>query len=121
MDPKIYRKNRVTNIKQLPSGEWKVFTENGDITCEHVVNAAGSFCPKLVEGLGLKDVPSINMIHHYLVTESHPEIEKLEKELPVTRDPEASASLKTRRQRFINRSIRKRCKTLGFRRNGLEI
>ena len=91
---KIYRKNRVTDIKQLPSGEWKVFTENGDITCEHVVNAAGSFCPEVGAMVGLKDVPSINMIHHYLVTEAHPEIEKLEKELPVTRDPEASAYLR---------------------------
>ena len=34
------------------------------------------------------------MIHHYLVTEAHPEIEKLGKELPVTRDPEASAYLR---------------------------
>ena len=91
---KIYRKNRVKDIKQLPSGEWKVFTENGDIVCEHVVNAAGSFCPEVGAMVGLKEVPSINMIHHYLVTESHPEIEKLEKELPVTRDPEASAYLR---------------------------
>jgi len=91
---KIYRKNRVTNIKQLPSGEWKVFTENGDIVCEHVVNAAGSFCPEVGAMVGLKEVPSINMIHHYLVTEAHPEIEKLKKELPVTRDPEASAYLR---------------------------
>jgi len=91
---KIYRKNRVTDIKKLPSGEWKVFTENGDIVCEHVVNAAGSFCPEVGAMVGLKEVPSINMIHHYLVTESHPEIEKLKKELPVTRDPEASAYLR---------------------------
>ena len=40
---KIYRKNRVTNIEQLNSGEWKVITEKGDIICEHVVNAAGKF------------------------------------------------------------------------------
>ena len=91
---KIYRKNRVTDIKLLPSGEWKVFTENGDITCEHVVNAAGSFCPEVGAMVGLNNVPSINMIHHYLVTESHPEIEKLKKELPVTRDPESSAYLR---------------------------
>ena len=91
---KIYRKNRVTDIKQLSSGEWKVYTENGDIVCEHVVNAAGSFCPEVGAMVGLKEIPSINMIHHYLVTESHPEIEKLEKELPVTRDPEASAYLR---------------------------
>ena len=66
---KIYRKNRVTDIKLLPSGEWKVFTENGDIVCEHVVNAAGSFCPEVGEMVGLKNIPSINMIHHYLVTD----------------------------------------------------
>ena len=34
------------------------------------------------------------MIHHYLVTDEHPEIKKLTKELPVTRDPEASAYLR---------------------------
>ena len=46
---KIYRKNRVTDIQQLPSGEWKVITEKGDIVCEHVVNAAGSFVLKLLK------------------------------------------------------------------------
>jgi len=91
---KIYRNNRVTDIKLLPSGEWKVLTENGDIVCEHVVNAAGSFCPEVGEMVGLKNIPSINMIHHYLVTEEHAEIKKLTKELPVTRDPEASAYLR---------------------------
>ena len=91
---KIYRKNRVTDIKQLSTGEWKVITEKGDIVCEHVVNAAGSFCPEVSQMVGIKNVPSINMIHQYLVTESHPEIEKLDKELPVVRDPESSAYLR---------------------------
>ena len=78
---KIYRKNRVTDIKKTSSGEWKVITEKGDIICEHVVNAAGSFCPEVAAMVGLKNVPSINMVHQYLVTEAHPEIEKLDKEL----------------------------------------
>ena len=91
---KIYRKNRVTNIEQLNSGEWKVITEKGDIICEHVVNAAGSFCPEVAQMVGLKNVPSINMVHQYLVTESHPEIEKLDKELPVVRDPDSSSYLR---------------------------
>jgi dimethylglycine dehydrogenase len=91
---KIYRKNRVTNIEQLNSGEWKVVTEKGDIVCEHVVNAAGSFCPEVAQMVGLKNVPSINMVHQYLVTESHPEIEKLDKELPVVRDPDSSSYLR---------------------------
>ena len=91
---KIYRKNRVTDIELLPSGEWKLITEKGDIVCEHVVNAAGSYGPEVGQMVGLKNIPSINMIHHYLVTEEHPEIKKLEKELPVVRDPVASAYLR---------------------------
>jgi dimethylglycine dehydrogenase len=91
---KIYRKNRVTDIEHLPSGEWKVITEKGNITCEHIVNAAGSFCPEVSQMVGIKNVPSINMVHQYLVTESHPEIEKLDKELPVVRDPDSSSYLR---------------------------
>jgi len=91
---KIYRKNRVTDIKLLPSGEWKVITEKGDIICEHVVNAAGSYGPEVGQMVGLKNIPSINMIHHYLVTDEHTAIKKLDKELPVVRDPMASAYLR---------------------------
>jgi len=91
---KIYRKNRVTDIKHLSSGEWKLITEKGDIICEHVVNAAGSYGPEVGAMVGLKNIPSINMIHHYLVTDAHPSIAKLEKELPVVRDPQASAYLR---------------------------
>jgi len=90
----IYRKNRVTDIKLLPSGEWKLITEKGDIVCKHVVNAAGSYGPEIGQMVGLKNIPSINMIHHYLVTDEHPSIKKLEKELPVVRDPMASAYLR---------------------------
>jgi len=91
---KIYRKNRVTDIKLLPSGEWKLITEKGDIICEHVVNAAGSYGPEVGQMVGLNNIPSINMIHHYLVTDEHPAIKELEKELPVVRDPMASAYLR---------------------------
>ena len=90
----IYRHNRVTNIKQLPTDEWELVTEKGNIICEHVVNAAGSFCPEVGLMVGLKNIPSINMIHHYLVTDEHPEIKKLGKELPVVRDPHSSCYLR---------------------------
>ena len=90
----IYRHNRVTNIKQLPTDEWELVTEKGNIICEHVVNAAGSFCPEVGLMVGLKNIPSINMIHHYLVTDEHPEIKKLDKELPVVRDPHSSCYLR---------------------------
>lgn len=91
---KIYRNNRVTDIKRRPSGEWELITEKGNIICEHVVNAAGSYCPEVGAMVGLKNIPSINMIHHYLVTDEHPEIKKLKKELPVVRDPVSSCYLR---------------------------
>ena len=91
---KIYRNNRVIDIKARPSGEWEIITENGNIVCEHVVNAAGSFCPEVSQMVGIKNIPSINMLHHYLVTDEHPEIKKLTKELPVVRDPISSCYLR---------------------------
>jgi len=91
---KIYRNNRVIDIKARSSGEWEIITERGNIVCEHVVNAAGSFCPEVSQMVGIKNVPSINMIHHYLVTDEHPEIKKLTKELPVVRDPISSCYLR---------------------------
>ena len=85
----IYRHNRVIDINLRPGGEWEVITEKGTITCEHVVNAAGSFAPQVGAMVGLK-VPLVNMIHQYLVTEAIPEVAALDEEFPVIRDPRAS-------------------------------
>ena len=48
---KIYRKNRVTDIKLLPSGAWKVFTENGDIVVNTWLMPREVFVQKLVKWL----------------------------------------------------------------------
>ena len=89
----IYRRNRVVDINQLPSGEWEVVTEKGNIICEHVVNAAGCYGPQVGAMVGLK-VPYVNMVHCYVVTENVPEIEALDFELPVIRDPYSSNYLR---------------------------
>lgn len=82
---KIIRRCRATDIKQQPSGEWKVSTEHGDITCEHVVNAGGTYARQMGEWSDLK-LPMTSMTHHYFVTDTVPEFETLDKELPVIRD-----------------------------------
>ena len=81
----IIRKCRATNITQLPSGEWKVETDKGSISCEHVVNAGGTYARQMGEWSGLQ-LPMTSMTHHYFVTEPVPEFKALEKELPVIRD-----------------------------------
>ena len=85
----IYLNNRVTDTNLLPSGEWEVVTEKGTIVCEHLVNAAGSFCEQVGMMAGIK-VPMVNMVHQYLMTESIPEVAALQQELPVVRDPRSS-------------------------------
>ncbi len=82
---KVMRRNRVTDVQQLPSGEWKVITEQGYITCEHVVNAGGYHARQIGVFSGL-DLPIIPMQHHYVVTDSVPEFAEMDHEIPVTRD-----------------------------------
>ena len=82
---KIIRQCRATNITQTPSGEWQVETDKGTITCEHVVNAGGTYARQMGEWSGLQ-LPMTSMTHHYFVTEPVPEFEALDTELPVIRD-----------------------------------
>lgn len=82
---RIIRNCRATNITQASNGEWVVETEQGTITCEHVVNAGGTYARQMGEWSGLQ-LPMTSMTHHYFVTEPVPEFENLDKELPVIRD-----------------------------------
>lgn len=96
----VSRNNRVLEINALSSGEWQVVTEQGTVTAEHVVNAAGCFAPQ-VGAMAGAFVPLVNLEHQYLVTEAHPEIEKLAKELPVCRDSWSSAYIRQEGKGFV--------------------
>jgi dimethylglycine dehydrogenase len=96
----IYRQTRVTNTRLLANGEWEVTTDKGVITCEHLVNAAGSFAKQIGEWVGL-DLPIVNMKHHYLVTENLPEVKALDREPPVIRDPKASCYYRQEQQGIL--------------------
>ncbi len=82
---RVMRRNRVTDVVQQPNGEWLVRTEQGDILCEHVVNAGGYHARQIGAFSGL-DLPIVPMQHHYVVTDTVPEFENMGHEIPVTRD-----------------------------------
>ncbi|TMV07567.1 FAD-dependent oxidoreductase [Ruegeria sediminis] len=82
---RIIRRCRATNITQRANGEWVVESELGTITCEHVVNAGGTYARQMGEWSGLQ-LPMTSMTHHYFVTDPVPEFKDLETELPVIRD-----------------------------------
>jgi dimethylglycine dehydrogenase len=90
---KIIRHNRVTGVSQLPNGEWLVDTEQGPIACEHVVNAGGCYAREIAALVG-HDLPVVNMLHQYFVTDTIPELVDFDSEIPVTRDPRCSCYMR---------------------------
>jgi len=86
----ISRHNRVLGLEQLPTGEFLVRTEQGDITAEHVVNAAGCYADKVSAWLGVS-TQFANVKHQYVVTGPVKEFLERDDEIPVMRDPWASA------------------------------
>ena len=96
----IYLRNRVVDIARRPEGRWDVVTEQGTIVAEHVVNAAGGFAPRVGAMVGL-DVPIVNIVHQYLVTEDLEAVASLEREPPVVRDPRASCYYRQEQQGLI--------------------
>ncbi|QFT79907.1 4-methylaminobutanoate oxidase (formaldehyde-forming) [Roseovarius sp. THAF27] len=81
---RIIRRGRATNITRQ-GDNWVVETEKGTIRCEHVVNAGGTYARQMGEWSGLQ-LPMTSMTHHYFVTDTVPEFEQLDRELPVIRD-----------------------------------
>ncbi len=89
----IYRNTTVTAIAQQPNGEWLISTDQGDITCEHVISCSGNFARQTGAMVGL-DIPVIPVEHQYIVTEQHPAIMARKKaglpEMGVLRESDAS-------------------------------
>ena len=83
----VIEHNRVLELKPRSDGQWTVVTEKGTITAEHVVNAAGLWAKQVGRMAGL-ELPVSPIEHHYLLTETIPEVAALERELPMIVDLE---------------------------------
>ncbi|WP_446900911.1 GcvT family protein [Burkholderia sp. YIM B11467] len=81
----IFQQTKVERLEQRPDGTWNVYTDKGVIHAEHVVNAAGLWAREVGMMAGVK-LPLIPMEHHYLITETIPELEAHGKEIPVMVD-----------------------------------
>ncbi len=82
----VIEHNRVLELKQTADG-WQVVTEKGTIKCEHVINAAGLWAKQVGRMAGI-ELPVSPLSHHYLLTETIPEIEAMDGELPLVVDLE---------------------------------
>lgn len=101
---KIIRFCPATGLRR-DGGEWIVVTDQGEIRCDIVVNAAGYYAQKVAEwfkphareGLA-RTLPMMVMSHQYLLTDEIPELEAWSKEqgrkLPLLRDVDSSYYLR---------------------------
>jgi dimethylglycine dehydrogenase len=83
----VIEHNRVLELNQQPDRTWDVVTEKGTINAEHVVNAAGLWAKQVGRMVGL-DLPVSPLEHHYLITETIPEVVALKTEMPMVVDLE---------------------------------
>jgi dimethylglycine dehydrogenase len=93
----VILRNRVLALQPRPDGHWTVVTEQGTITAEHVVNAAGLWARRVGRMVGL-DLPVIPMQHHYLITEDVPELVALGREIASITDLEGFTYMQPERK-----------------------
>lgn len=100
MGAKIMRFCPATGISRV-GDEWVVQTEQGEIRCEKVVNAAGYYAQRVAEMFkpyGGRTLPMMVMSHQYLLTDEIPELVEWSantgKKLPLLRDVDSSYYLR---------------------------
>ena len=82
----VIEHNRVLELHWRGDG-WDVVTEKGTIRAEHVVNAGGLWAKQCGRMVGL-ELPVSPLSHHYFVTESIPEVAALDRQVPMSVDPD---------------------------------
>ena len=85
----IYQHTKVEATNPRADGGWDVVTEAGTIVTEYLVNAAGLWARDVGWMAGI-NLPVLAMEHHYLITESIPELQQLSHEVPAMVDYEAN-------------------------------
>jgi dimethylglycine dehydrogenase len=100
----IHEHTEVTAASRGRSGDWKLTTTKGEISCEHVVCATGNYARQTGRLFGL-NVPAIPVEHQYIVYEESPELKAYRqgggRELAVMREPEQSYYLREERLGWI--------------------
>jgi dimethylglycine dehydrogenase len=100
MGAKIVRFCPATGVS-WDGSQWTVETEQGSISCEYVVNAAGYYAQRVAEWFrpyGGRMLPMMTMSHQYLLTDEIPELQTWSEEqgakLPLLRDVDSSYYLR---------------------------
>jgi len=110
---KIELRNPVKDITQDADGMWTLHTVNGEIRCEHVVNAGGLWAREVGRMVGL-ELPVLAMEHMYLLTDAMPEViefnETMGRELIGVMDFKGEIYTRQERQGILLGTYERACK-----------
>lgn len=96
---KVILRNRVVEMHPTADG-WRLVTKQGEITADHVINAAGLWARKVGQVAGL-NLPVVPMSHHYLVTEDIPELAARDSEIACVTDLEGFTYMQPERKGIL--------------------
>ena len=88
----VFEHTKVEALEQTKDG-WRVITDKGVVTCEHVVNAGGLWAKQLGRMAGI-ELPVAPLKHHYLISDTIPQLEEMDFEVPMTVDLEGFTYLR---------------------------
>jgi dimethylglycine dehydrogenase len=109
----IHRNTPVKGLAQQPNGEWRVSTDEGTITAEHIVVAAGYRVNEVGALMGIK-YPVIAMEHMYFITEDIPELVERETRVPMVRCPRDTFYMRQEKKGLLVGIYEQDCKTFGM-------
>jgi len=109
----IYRHNPVEALTQNPDAGWIVHTRNGDIRCEHIVNAAGYRANEVGAMMGV-EYPIVSMEHMYFVTEPIDSLARRDGRVAMLRCPRDRFYLRQEKQGLLVGIYEQDCKTFGM-------
>ncbi|MEJ2177525.1 MAG: FAD-dependent oxidoreductase [Gammaproteobacteria bacterium] len=108
----IYRHNPVIGLEQKSNAEWIVRTRNGDIHCEHIVNAAGYRVNEVGALIGV-EYPVVSMEHMYFVTEPIGILADRPGRVPMVRCPRDTFYMRQEKSGLLIGVYEYDCKTFG--------
>lgn len=109
----IHRNTPVTGLSQQPGGEWRVTTNEGTITAEHIVVAAGYRVNEVGALMGI-NYPVIAMEHMYFVTEDIPDLVARDDRVPMVRCPRDAFYMRQEKKGLLVGIYEHDCKTFGM-------
>ena len=109
----IYRHNPVIGLTQKTNHEWIVHSRDGDIHCEHIVNAAG-YRANEVGALMDVEYPIVSMEHMYFVTEPIEALAQRKDRVAMVRCPRDTFYLRQEKQGLLVGVYEHDCKTFGM-------